>query len=213
MKVQFLGAAQTVTGSCYMIEACGKRFCVDCGMHQGNKAIEARNRDSEPYRAANVDFVLLTHAHIDHSGLIPLLVKEGFKGEIYCTPATGELIGIMLEDSAHIQEMEALFEQRKYARRGLKNLPTTVDALPCLIEPRSIELFARHGVFTEAELHARYEIQLENYAKIVAIEAETALSSTSFLGISTTSIPCSCSTEVRIRLNCVIVGFKGSSPM
>ena len=149
MKVQFLGAAQTVTGSCYMIEACGKRFCVDCGMHQGNKAIEARNRDAEPYRAANVDFVLLTHAHIDHSGLIPLLVKEGFKGEIYCTPATGELIGIMLEDSAHIQEMEALFEQRKYARRGLKNPPEALytvedaQAVPKHLHPvelhRSVE--------------------------------------------------------------------------
>ena len=84
MKIQFLGAAQTVTGSCYMIEACGKRFCVDCGMHQGNKAIEARNRNTEIYRAKNVDFVLLTHAHIDHSGLLPALVKHGFTGWIYC---------------------------------------------------------------------------------------------------------------------------------
>ena len=110
MKIQFLGAAQTVTGSCYMIEACGKRFYVDCGMHQGNKAIEARNRNTEIYRAKNVDFVLLTHAHIDHSGLLPALVKHGFTGWIYCTKATGELIALMLEDSAHIQEMEAEFE-------------------------------------------------------------------------------------------------------
>lgn len=123
MKVHFLGAAQTVTGSCYMIEACGKRFCVDCGMHQGNKAIETRNRNTEVYRAPNVDFVLLTHAHIDHSGLLPLLVKEGFKGKIYCTAATGELISLMLEDSAHIQEMEAQFEAKKYTRRGLQNPP------------------------------------------------------------------------------------------
>ena len=93
-----------------MIEACGKRFCVDCGMHQGNKAIEARNRNTEVYRAKNVDFVLLTHAHIDHSGLLPALVKHGFTGWIYCTKATGELIALMLEDSAHIQEMEAEFE-------------------------------------------------------------------------------------------------------
>ena len=132
MRVQFLGAAQTVTGSCFVIEACGRRFCVDCGMHQGNKAIEARNRDASVYDPANIDFVLLTHAHIDHSGLLPMLVKEGFKGDIYCTPATGELISLMLEDSAHIQEMEALFELKKYTRRGLKNPPqalyTTEDA-------------------------------------------------------------------------------------
>ena len=73
MKVQFLGAAQTVTGSCYMIEACGKRFCIDCGMHQGNKAIEERNRNPRPYAPGNIDFILVTHAHIDHSGLLPLI--------------------------------------------------------------------------------------------------------------------------------------------
>lgn len=121
MKIHFLGAAQTVTGSCFLIEACGRRFCVDCGMHQGNKAIEKRNRDASEYNCECVDFVLLTHAHIDHSGLLPLMVKNGFKGDIYCTPATGELISIMLEDSAHIQEMEALSEAKKYMRRGLKN--------------------------------------------------------------------------------------------
>lgn len=132
MRVQFLGAAQTVTGSCFVIEACGRRFCVDCGMHQGNKAMEARNRDTSVYEAGRIDFVLLTHAHIDHSGLLPMLVKQDFKGDIYCTPATAELISLMLEDSAHIQEMEALFEAKKYARRGLKNPPealyTTEDA-------------------------------------------------------------------------------------
>lgn len=132
MRVQFLGAAQTVTGSCFLIEACGRRFCVDCGMHQGNKAIEARNRDTSMYSPETIDFVLLTHAHIDHSGLLPMLVKNGFRGDIYCTPATGELISIMLEDSAHIQEMEALYQAKKYARRGLKNPPaalyTTDDA-------------------------------------------------------------------------------------
>ena len=121
MKIQFFGAAQTVTGSCYLIEACGRRFCIDCGMHQGNKAIEKRNRDVSAYSCEGIDFVLLTHAHIDHSGLLPMIVKNGFKGDIYCTKATGELISIMLEDSAHIQEMEALAEAKKYMRRGLKN--------------------------------------------------------------------------------------------
>ena len=133
MKVQFLGAAQTVTGSCYMIEACGKRFCIDCGMHQGNKAIEERNRNPRPYAPGNIDFILVTHAHIDHSGLLPLMVREGFSKPIYCTKATSELLDIMLQDSAHIQEMEAQWEAKKYSRRGLKNPPaalyTTEDAL------------------------------------------------------------------------------------
>lgn len=129
MKVQFLGAAQTVTGSCYMIEACGKRFCVDCGMHQGNKAIEARNRDAKVYEARNIDFALITHAHMDHSGLLPLLVREGFDKPIYCTKATSELLEIMLQDSAHIQEMEAQWEARKYQRRGLKNPPPALYSM------------------------------------------------------------------------------------
>lgn len=112
MKVQFLGAAKTVTGSCYMIEACGKRFCVDCGMHQGNKAIEQRNRDIKPYLPGNIDFILITHAHIDHSGLLPLLVRDGFDKPVYCTKATSDLLEIMLQDSAHIQEMEAQWEAK-----------------------------------------------------------------------------------------------------
>ncbi|MBQ3059108.1 MAG: MBL fold metallo-hydrolase [Desulfovibrio sp.] len=123
MKIQFLGAARTVTGSCYLIEACGARFCVDCGMHQGNKAIEARNRDEKNYDAGNLDFVLITHAHIDHSGLLPLLVKQGFSKPAYCTRPTAELLDIMLQDSAHIQEMEAQWQLKKYDRRGLKNPP------------------------------------------------------------------------------------------
>lgn len=126
MKVQFLGAAQTVTGSCYMVEAAGRRFCIDCGMHQGNKAIEARNRDISQYRSPDIEFILVTHAHIDHSGLLPKVVKEGFSGPIYCTKATSELLDLMLQDSAHIQEMEAMWEAKKYQRRGLKNPPAAL---------------------------------------------------------------------------------------
>ena len=109
-----------------MVEAAGKRFCIDCGMHQGNKAIEARNRETELYQPAAIDFILVTHAHIDHSGLLPKMVKEGFAGPIFCTKATSELLDLMLQDSAHIQEMEALWEARKYQRRGLKNPPTAL---------------------------------------------------------------------------------------
>lgn len=121
MKVQLFGAARTVTGSCYVVEACGTRFTIDCGMHQGNKAIEERNLHTEMYRPSGIDFIILTHAHIDHSGLLPRMVRDGFTGPIYCTDATSELVAILLEDSAHIQEMEAQWRTEKYNRRGKKS--------------------------------------------------------------------------------------------
>ena len=120
MKITFLGAAKTVTGSCYVVETDSVRFAVDCGMHQGSSVIEERNEDAELYRAGDIDFFLITHAHIDHSGLLPRMVKEGFKGPIYCTEPTAELLDIMLLDSAHIQEMEAEWATRKQKRRGAK---------------------------------------------------------------------------------------------
>lgn len=120
MKIQFLGAAQTVTGSCYALQANGKRFAIDCGMHQGNLEIEKRNRDTELYAPHNLDFILITHAHIDHSGLLPKIVKAGFRGPIYCTPPTVELLNIMLLDSAHVQEMEAEWKNKKNKRHGRK---------------------------------------------------------------------------------------------
>ncbi|MCR4666613.1 MAG: MBL fold metallo-hydrolase [Desulfovibrio sp.] len=126
MKIQFLGAARTVTGSCYVIEALGHRFAVDCGMHQGNKAIEERNHEVKPYRPTDLDFIFVTHAHIDHSGLLPLMAKYGFDKPVFCTPATCELLRLMLLDSAHIQEMEAENELKKYKRRGLGEPPAPI---------------------------------------------------------------------------------------
>ncbi len=151
MKVQFFGAAQTVTGSCYMIEACGARFAVDCGMHQGNKAMEARNRETAMYRAGHIDFILMTHAHIDHSGLLPRMVKEGFKKPVYCTAPTKDLLEIMLLDGAHIQEMEAKQRAEKYRRRGKGRAPealyTSVDVaktVPLLSEVHYGQSFEPH---------------------------------------------------------------------
>ncbi|EPR44076.1 Beta-Casp domain containing protein [Desulfovibrio sp. X2] len=138
MKINFLGAARTVTGSCYVLEAAGHRFAVDCGMHQGNKEIEKRNQDMGPYDPGHLDFVLITHAHIDHTGLLPRIVKYGFKGPIYCTAATADLMDIMLQDSAHIQEMEAEWENRKRQRHGrppveaLYSLDDAAKTLPLL---------------------------------------------------------------------------------
>ncbi len=120
MKITFMGAARTVSGSCYIIECAGKRFAVDCGLHQGNKEIEKRNWNFDQYDGKKLDFILVTHAHIDHSGLLPALVSKGFKNPIYCTAPTRDLLDIMLLDSAHIQEMEAEWSNRKLMRTGIQ---------------------------------------------------------------------------------------------
>jgi metallo-beta-lactamase family protein len=121
MKITFLGAAQGVTGSCYILETGGRRFSVDCGMHQGNAEIEKRNFTLDNYRPSTLDFILVTHAHIDHIGLLPRVVADGFKKKIYATPPTLDLMKILLLDSAHIQEMEAEQQLRKGQRRGSKS--------------------------------------------------------------------------------------------
>ncbi|MDO4492732.1 MAG: MBL fold metallo-hydrolase [Clostridia bacterium] len=115
MQITFLGATREVTGSCTLVEAAGKRFLVDCGMEQGKNIFE--NLPC-PIPESELDFALLTHAHIDHSGLLPLLYKRGFRGNIYATNATRNLSEIMLQDSAHIQEAEAEYRTRKNLRAG-----------------------------------------------------------------------------------------------
>ena len=115
MKLTFIGAAHEVTGSCYFLEAAGKKFIVDCGMEQGPDQYE--NQDI-PVAASELDFALLTHAHIDHSGNFPLIHARGFRGPIYATAATCDLCDIMLRDSAHIQMFEAEWRNRKAKRNG-----------------------------------------------------------------------------------------------
>lgn len=115
MQITFLGATHEVTGSCTLIEAAGKRFLVDCGMEQG---VDYYQNQELPVAASDVDFVLLTHAHIDHSGNLPLLYAKGFRGNIYTTHATRDLCDIMLKDSAHIQMFEAEWRNRKGRRSG-----------------------------------------------------------------------------------------------
>ena len=111
----FIGADHEVTGSCHYVEACDKRFIVDYGMEQGLNVYE---NVELPVNAGSLDFILLTHAHIDHSGLIPLLYAKGFRGKIFATRATTDLCEIMLQDSAHIQEFEAEWKNRKARRSG-----------------------------------------------------------------------------------------------
>lgn len=120
LKITFWGAAHTVTGSCYLLETGNTKILLDCGMFQGSKTVTVRNERDFPFQVKDIDFVLLTHAHIDHSGLIPKLCNSGFRGSIFATEATRELCGIMLPDSGHIQEVEAEWRNRKGKRRGRK---------------------------------------------------------------------------------------------
>lgn len=132
MKIKFLGAAREVTGSCFVIETGKTRFAVDCGMHQGGADVEKRNWDTEPYDPARIDFFIITHAHIDHIGLLPRMTQQGFRGPVYATQPTGDLMKILLLDSAHIQETEAESKMRRLQRHGklekIEPLYTTRDA-------------------------------------------------------------------------------------
>jgi metallo-beta-lactamase family protein len=121
MKVEFYGAAGCVTGSCHILNVNDKKILLDCGMYQGKDEKE-RGNDVFKFNPNEIDYVILSHAHIDHSGRIPLLYKLGFQGEIICTEATLELCSIMLPDSGHIQEMEVEWKNRKRRRQGLEEI-------------------------------------------------------------------------------------------
>ena len=120
MKITFLGATKTVTGSNFLIEGAGKKFLVDCGMYQGKAEDEFQNEEPFDFDINEIDFLLLTHAHIDHSGRIPKLYKEGYRNSVITTKATCDLCSIMLPDSGHIQEMESEWKNRKRKRKGQK---------------------------------------------------------------------------------------------
>lgn len=118
MKIRFFGAARTVTGSSYYLEMPGLAFVVDCGMFQGNRKLQERNTLTHFPPVKDLPYLLLTHAHIDHCGLIPLLVKKGFCGKILCTAGTKDLCELMLKDSAHVQQMDAEWQNRRNLRSG-----------------------------------------------------------------------------------------------
>src|SRR5512136_181950 len=150
ISIRFLGAAGTVTGSRHLVEVGGRRVLVDAGLFQGLKELRLRNWAPFPVSPETIDAVVLTHAHIDHSGALPLLVRSGFKGEVWCTPATADLARIMLPDSARLQEEEARYANEKgYSRHAPRALPLydPGDAAAALERLRTLRYGkAREGV-------------------------------------------------------------------
>jgi len=150
MKISFHGADQNVTGSCHLVECAGKRILIDCGMYQGSRELVAENSEAFGFDPASIDFLLLTHAHLDHCGRIPLLTKRGFKGEIITTAATVELARLVMLDSAGLQEEEARYQLRKARRHNnnhdsdIEPLYTTIDAL------NSLDYFGRKADYDQA---------------------------------------------------------------
>jgi metallo-beta-lactamase family protein len=143
-SLAFLGATGTVTGSRYLVEAEGRRVLVDCGLFQGYKQLRQRNWDPFPVPPNSIDAVVLTHAHIDHSGYLPALVRNGFRGPIHCTAATAELCALLLPDSAHLQEEEARYAQRRgYSRHRTPQPLYTVENANAALDQLNVVPFDR----------------------------------------------------------------------
>ena len=148
MKISFHGADRSVTGSCHMIECAGRKLLIDCGLYQGERELHEDNAEPFRFDPKTIDFLLLTHAHLDHCGRIPLLSKRGFRGEIITTSATRELARLVMLDAAHLQEEEARIENRHRARRGhegpeIEPLYSVLDAM------NSTEHFGRSATYNE----------------------------------------------------------------
>ncbi len=148
MEISFHGADRGVTGSCHMVECDGRRLLIDCGLYQGGREIELENADDFGFEPASIDFLLLTHAHLDHCGRIPLLARRGFRGEIVTTAASRELARLVMLDAANLQEEEARYQQRRRARRGQR--PETQPLYSVLDALNSTELFGRTAHYNEA---------------------------------------------------------------
>lgn len=156
MQITFLGAAGTVTGSKYLVEAGGKKILVDCGLFQGYKQLRLRNWSTLPVAAREIDAVVLTHAHLDHSGYVPLLIKNGFAGKVYCSAATRDLCAILLPDSGHLQEEEAAYMNRHKLSKHTPAQPlyTEADAV------RSLTYFVPHEFERELVLPGDVRMRL-----------------------------------------------------
>src|SRR5512136_1693808 len=146
MKLSFHGADLNVTGSCHLVECAGKRILIDCGIFQGERELAEENERDFGFDPAGIDFLLLTHAHLDHCGRLPLLVKRGFRGEIVTTGASRELARLVMLDSGHLHEHEAQYNARHAARRGnhrvgTEPLYTELDVL------NSLDYFGRTAAY------------------------------------------------------------------
>jgi metallo-beta-lactamase family protein len=163
MRVTFLGAAGTVTGSKYLVRLRGSSVLVDCGLFQGFKQLRLRNREALPFDPASIDAVVLTHAHIDHSGYIPLLVRNGYDGPVYCTPATRDLCRVLLPDSGRLQEEEAAYaNERGYSRHA--------PALPLYTEDdarRSLDHLVPLALETDKQLTDDFSVRLHHAGHIL----------------------------------------------
>jgi len=167
MRICFLGAAGEVTGSCYLVETEQVKFLVDCGMFQGPPETEARNRRPFAFDPRRIDFVLLTHAHIDHSGLLPKLALDGFSGPVYTTAPSKDLLGVMLPDSGHIQEMEAERVQRYMKRGGKPRFQSDTPIYTVADAQRCLEQIAAVAYDADVEPHASVRCRFRDAGHIL----------------------------------------------
>jgi len=149
MKISFHGAARGVTGSCHLLHCAGKRILVDCGLYQGSRELVEENANDFGFDPASIDYLLLTHAHLDHCGRIPLLVNRGFRGEIITTAASRELARLVMMDAAGLQEEEARYRNRRSRRRG-RQVDEVVPLYTILDALNSLENFVRVAVYGQA---------------------------------------------------------------
>ncbi|HQH28061.1 MAG TPA: MBL fold metallo-hydrolase, partial [Oligoflexia bacterium] len=128
VRITFYGAAQTVTGSKYLLESARSKVLVDCGLFQGHKELRLRNWAEPPFDVEELDAVVITHAHVDHAGYLPLIVRRGYRGPVYCTAATKELLKLLLPDTARLQEEEARFANKRGSSKHRPALPLFGEA-------------------------------------------------------------------------------------
>jgi len=164
MRLTFNGAARIVTGSCYLLEAAGEKILIDCGMFQGSKEVTGLNYQSFRFNPKEISHLLLTHAHIDHSGLIPKLVREGFRGKIIATKPTVDLVKVMLEDAAHVNEDETLHENKRRLRVGLppRNPLYTLEDVKA-----SFKFFSPVGYDAQIRISDRFAATFRNAGHIL----------------------------------------------
>ena len=195
MAVQFYGATGHVTGSCFLVSAGGHRILVECGLIQGRAADEQRNREPFPFEPSQLDAVVLTHAHLDHSGRLPLLMARGFDGPIFTHRATAELCAILLQDAAYLSQKDADWENRKRERKGLP----LVEPLYTIEDARATQrLFRAVDYATPTQILGGVRLTLRDAGHILG-SASAELEITSSAATWGTAARLSCRTRSRCR--------------